>query len=190
VDTSPTGVTVAGPTAGSLSPGQTGAKPRLLDQVRSILRARHYSVRTEKAYVGWIRRFIVYHGKRHPADMGEVEIGAFVSSLATGWHVSAILFLYPDVLGRTLTRIPGLVHAKRPVRLPVVLSRAEVTALLGQLHGVPKLMAGLMYGSGLRVLECAELRVKDLNCDRGEIRVRDGKGRKDRRCCPSGCGSR
>jgi integrase len=148
-------------------------KARFCGSQRSLAtRARHYSTRTEKTYVGWSRRFIVYHGKRHPADMGDVEIAAFVSSLATERHasastqnqaLSAVLFLYRDVLGRTLTRIPGLVHAKRPVRLPVVLSRAEVAALLGQLRGVPKLMAGLMYGSGLRVRECTELRVKDLN---------------------------
>jgi integron integrase len=188
VDSSTTGDRRAERTGRSAPAGQTAAKPRLLDRVRSVLRTRHYSSRTEKAYLGWIRRFIVFHGKRHPDDMGEAEIGAFVSSLAArrvsastqNQALSAVLFLYREVLGRTLTPIPGLVHAKRPVRLPVVLSRAEVTALLARLDGVPRLMAGLMYGSGLRVRECAELRVKDLNFDRGEIRVRDGKGRKDR----------
>ena len=151
-------------------------KPRFLDGVRSIVPARHYSSRTEKAYVGWIRRFIVFHGKRHPSDIGEEEVAAFVAALAGRWHVSAstqnqalsaLLFLYRDVLGRTLAPIPGLVHAKRPIRLPVVLSRGEVAALLGRLHGVPHLMASLMYGSGLRVLECAQLRVKDIQLRSG-----------------------
>jgi integron integrase len=121
--------------------------------------------------------------------MGENEVAAFVSALADQRRVSAstqnqalsaLLFLYRNVLGRPLTDVPGLVHAKRPERLPVVLSRGEVASLLGRLHGVPLLMASLMYGSGLRVLECAQLRVKDVSFDRGEIRVRDGKGRKDR----------
>lgn len=175
--------------ATSQTAGRVVEKPRFLDGVRSIIRARHYSSRTEKAYIGWIRRFIVFHGKRHPSDMGEGEVAAFVSALASRRHVSAstqnqalsaLLFLYRDVLGRPLATLPGLVHAKRPVRLPVVLSRGEVAALLGRLRGVPHLMASLMYGSGLRVLECAQLRVKDVSFDRGEIRIRDGKGRKDR----------
>lgn len=175
--------------AAASEPGEAIAKPRLLDQVRSILRARHYSPRTEKAYAGWIRRFIVFHGKRHPLGMGEVEVASYLSNLAVQRHVSAstqnqalsaLLFLYNEVLGKTLTPIPGLVHAQRPVRVPLVLSRAAVATLLDRLHGVPKLMASLMYGSGLRVLECAQLRVKDVDFDRGEILVRDGKGRKDR----------
>ncbi|MGQ0732272.1 MAG: integron integrase, partial [Acidobacteriota bacterium] len=121
--------------------------------------------------------------------MAEGEVAAFVSALAARRHVSAstqnqalsaLLFLYRDVLGRPLAPLPGLVHAKRPVRLPVVLSRGEVTALFGRLQGVPHLMASLMYGSGLRVAECAQVRIKDVSFDRGEIRIRDGKGRKDR----------
>jgi integron integrase len=147
------------------------------------------SPRTEDAYVAWIRRFILYHGKRHPNEMGEPEISSFLSHLATDQHVAAstqnqalaaILFLYQHVLERELDWLAGVVHAKRPDRLPVVLSRDEVKALLDQMEGVTALMATLLYGSGLRVLECAELRVKDLDFDRHELTVRDGKGRKDR----------
>ena len=153
------------------------------------LRARHYSPRTEKAYVGWIRRFIVFHGKRHPDGMGEPEISRFLSSLASDRRVaastqnqalSALLFLYGEVLGRDLAPLDRLVRAQRPVRVPVVLTRAEVAAVLGRLAGDCRLMASLMYGSGLRLLECAELRVKDVDLERLELTVRDGKGRKDR----------
>lgn len=164
-------------------------KPRLLDQVRQALRIRHYSPRTEKSYVRWIVRFIVFHGKRHPREMSGPEIERFLTDLATRGRVSAstqnqalcaLLFLYQEVLGQKLDDLKGIVRAKRPARLPVVLSRDEVAALLGHLHGTTWLMASLLYGSGLRLLECCRLRVKDLDFQRCEITVRDGKGQKDR----------
>lgn len=162
--------------------------PRLLDRVREAVRLRHYSRRTGQAYVAWIRRFIIFHGKRHPRELGEREVTAFVSSLATrgvsastqNQALSAVLFLFEVVLGQRLGWMNDIVRAQRPVRLPVVLSRGEVALLLSQLRGSVWLMASLMYGAGLRLLECAELRVKDLNFDRGELTVRDGKGGKDR----------
>jgi integron integrase len=149
---------------------------------------RHYSHRTEQAYVGWIRRFIVFHGKRHPRELGEREVTAFVSSLAArgvsastqNQALSAILFLFAAVLGQRLAWMNEIVRAQRPVRLPVVLSRDEVSLLLSRLRGPVWLMASLMYGAGLRLLECVELRVKDINFDRGELTIRDGKGGKDR----------
>ncbi len=165
-------------------------EPRLLDQVHIAIRARHFSWRTEKAYIGWIKRFIIFHGKRHPATLGEAEVTAFLSTLATRDRVSsstqnqalsAIIFLYRVVLGKELEWLDGVVRAKRSVRLPVVLTRDEVRAILGELRGTPWLMVSLMYGAGLRLLECARLRVKDVDFARGEITVRDGKGRKDRR---------
>jgi integron integrase len=163
--------------------------PRLLDRVRAAIRARHYSRRTEAAYTHWVRKFVLFHGKRHPADMGEAEITVFLTHLAVRARVSAstqnqalsaLLFLYRDVLRRDLEWLDGIVRAKRPARLPVVLSRREVVALLSGLRGTPWLMASLLYGSGLRLLECCQLRVKDVDFDRCEITVRDGKGRKDR----------
>jgi len=161
---------------------------RLLDRVRQEIRVRHYSRRTEQAYVAWIRRFIVFHGTRHPRELGEPDVTAFVSSLAErgvsastqNQALSAILFLFEVVVGQRLGWMNDIVRAQRPVRLPVVLSRDEVTALLSQLRGPVWLMASLMYGAGLRLLECAELRVKDVNFDRGELMIRDGKGGKDR----------
>jgi integron integrase len=164
-------------------------KPRLLDRVRQAIRARHYSRSTEKAYVSWIRRFIVFHGKKHPAEMGEREVAQFLTSLASKARVSAstqnqalaaILFLYRDVLDQKLELIQGVVRAKERIRLPVVLTRREVAAILGRLRGTVWLMASLMYGSGLRLMECCRLRVKDLDLSRREITVRDGKGQKDR----------
>ena len=162
--------------------------PKLLDRVRSAIRLRHYSPRTETAYVGWIRRFIVFHGKRHPQELGEPEVTAFISDLAhrgvsastQNQALSAVLFLYEVVLGQRVDWMARIVRAQRPVRLPVVLSRSEVASLLSRLHGPVCLMGSLLYGAGLRLLECAELRVKDLNFDRGELLVRDGKGGKDR----------
>lgn len=171
------------------TPGdQGGSPPRLLDRVRQEIRLRHYSQRTEQAYVGWIRRFIVFNGKRHPRELGESDVTAFLSSLARGGvsastqnqALSAVLFLFEVVLGRRLAWMDGIVRAQRPVRLPVVLSREEVAALLSRLRGPVWLMASLLYGAGLRLLECAELRVKDLHFDRGDLIVRDGKGGKDR----------
>jgi len=165
------------------------AAPRLLDRVRAASRLRHLSRRTEKAYVAWIRRFILFHGKRHPAEMGEAEITAFLSMLATERHVSAstqnqalgaLLFLYRVVLDRNVPWLGDLVRAKRPGRLPVVLSRDEVVLLLRAMHGVSRLMGVILYGGGLRLLECAQLRVKDVDFDRRQLVVRAGKGDRDR----------
>jgi integron integrase len=162
---------------------------KLLDRVRAALRAHHYSLRTEEAYVGWIRRFVVFHGKRHPAGMGEPEINAFLSSLATDGRVaastqnqalSALLFLYRNVLEKPFPEMTALVRARRPSRLPVVLTRDEVRRVLAGLGGEPRLVATLLYGSGLRLMEALRLRVKDLDVSRNEILVRDGKGQKDR----------
>jgi integron integrase len=164
--------------------------PRLLDRVREVLRARHYSRRTEEAYLLWIRRFIRFHGKRHPDQMGAEEITRFVSSLALGARISAstqnqalsaVLFLYRDVLRHDVAWLDGIVRAKSSPRLPVVLSRDEVRAVLDRLDGPVWLMAGLLYGAGLRLLECARLRVKDVDFARNEITVREGKGGRDRR---------
>lgn len=164
--------------------------PRLLDRVRAALRARHYSYRTEQAYVGWIRRFIVFNGKRHPRDMGDVEINTFLSHLATEGHVAAstqnqalaaLLFLYQDVLGMRVPWLECLVRARKPARLPVVLSRDEVKRLLAGVQGTPNLICRLLYGTGMRLLEGLRLRVKDVDFERNEIIVREGKGDKDRR---------
>jgi integron integrase len=153
------------------------------------VRARHYSPRTEKAYVMWVRRFVLFHAKRHPSAMGGAEVTAFLSHLASSRRVSAstqnqalsaLLFLYRQVLGQELEWMEGIVRAKRPVRVPVVLTRDEVRAVLAEIHGTPWLMASLLYGAGLRLLECCRLRVKDVDFERNEITVRDGKGRKDR----------
>jgi integron integrase len=163
--------------------------PKLLELVRMTIRSRHYSRRTEKSYVGWIKRFILFHGKKHPREMGEDEITAFLSHLATkrcvsastqNQALSAILFLYREVLKIDLDWPEGFVRAQRPRRLPTVLTRDEVRAILDRMHGTPWLMASLLYGAGLRLLECARLRVKDIEFVRMEIVVRDGKGRKDR----------
>ena len=171
-----------------LEAGAGPPKPRLLDRVRQAIRARRYSPRTEKAYVTWIRRFINFFDMRHPDQMGESEISAYISYLATqrklsastqGQALSALLFLYRQVLRRKL-ELMEIARAKRPVRRPVVLSTKEVEAILGRLHGTTWLMASLMYGSGLRVLECCRLRVKDIDFQRKELTVRDGKGEKDR----------
>jgi integron integrase len=170
------------------TPSVAGA-PRLLDRVREALRARHYSRKTEKAYVAWIRRFILFHGKRHPRDMGAADVTRYLSSLATAGRVaastqnqalSALLFLYREVLHVEMPWLDDIVRARRPVRLPEVLTRDEVRAIIRQLHGNPRLMAILLYGSGLRLLECARLRVKDLDLARHQITVRGGKGDKDR----------
>src|SRR5712691_437499 len=162
--------------------------PKLLDRVREAIRTRHYSRRTEKAYVTWIRRFIVFHEKRHPSQMAAPEVTAFLASLAArgvsastqNQALSAILFLYGAVLGQQLEWMNDIVRAQRPARLPVVLSREEVAALLSRLRGPVWLMASLMYGAGLRLMECVELRIKDVSFDRGELAVRDGKGGKER----------
>jgi integron integrase len=163
--------------------------PRLLDRVREAIRLRHYSRRTERAYVAWIRRYILFHGKRHPADMGAEEVSSFLSSLAVESRVSAstqnqalgaLLFLYGPVLGLDLPWLDDLVRARRPQRLPAVLSRDEIRTVLLALQGTHRLMVVLLYGAGLRLLECVRLRVKDVDFDANQIIVRSGKGRKDR----------
>lgn len=161
----------------------------LLDQVRQAIRKRHYSHKTEEAYVGWIKRFILFHNKRSPVEMGEKEIGQYLSFLATDSCVSAstqnqalngILFLYHEVLGKDIGYVDGVVRAKRSRRLPVVLTREEVKALLSQLDGTERLMATLLYGAGLRLMECCRLRVKDIDFAQNQIVIRAGKGNKDR----------
>ncbi|MGA8260028.1 MAG: integron integrase [Arenicellales bacterium] len=163
--------------------------PRLLEQVRRELRTRHYSFRTEKSYTGWIKRFILFHRKRHPRDMGGPEVEAFLSHLAVDRNVAAatqnqalnaILFLYREVLGIDLPWLANVRRAKKPRRLPTVLTRDEVRAVLAQLDGTPWMIASLLYGAGLRLTECLRLRVKDVDFAMRTITVRDGKGAKDR----------
>ncbi|MDP9191378.1 MAG: integron integrase [Acidobacteriota bacterium] len=164
--------------------------PRLLDRVREAIRTRHYSRRTEEAYVGWIRRFILHHNKKHPAAMGADEVNAFLSHLAVAGNVSAstqaqalsaLVFLYRHVLDDPLPWLDEIVRATRPARLPVVLSRGEVGALLARLHGTERLVASVLYGGGLRLLEALRLRVKDIDFAANLLVVRQGKGDKDRR---------
>ena len=185
-------IPLARPVPGQSSGARAAAgpePPRLLDRVRAILRARHYSPRTEESYVAWIRRFIIFHGRRHPAELGEPEVIRFLSGLATERHVSAstqnqalaaLLFLYQVVLERQIGWLEGVVHAKRPERLPVVLSRGETTAVLADMKGVEQLCASLIYGAGLRLLEALQLRVKEVDFAGQQLIIRDGKGRKDR----------
>ena len=163
--------------------------PKLLEQLRQSLRVHHYSGRTERAYVGWVRRYVRFHGLRHPRELGGDEIRAFLTALAVRGQLSAssqtqalnaLVFLYRKVLRREPPDLGQLVRAKQPVRLPVVLTREEVRALLGRLEGVPRVVSTLLYGSGLRLLEALELRVKDVDFAGGEIRVRRAKGAKDR----------
>ena len=161
----------ASPFERSQQPQGGAPKPKLLDQVRQAIRARHYSKRTEKSYVDWIKRFIFFHGKRHPLEMGESEINQFLTDLAVNKKVSAstqnqalsaILFLYQHVLKKELQWITPAVRAKKPERLPVVLTDQEVKAILDRMKGPPKLIACLLYGSGLRLFECLQLRFKDV----------------------------
>jgi integron integrase len=164
--------------------------PRLLDRVRQAIRLLHYSPRTEKAYVYWTRRFVFHYGcARHPADMGGDEVRCFLSHLAVNEHVSAstqnqalcaLVFLYRRVLGRDLEALDSLERAKAPRRVPVVLTRAEVRTVLDQMSGTPRLVCWLLYGTGLRLMECLSLRVKDVDFERYELTVHDGKGAKDR----------
>ncbi|HMP39229.1 MAG TPA: integron integrase [Roseiflexaceae bacterium] len=163
--------------------------PKLLDYAREVLRARHYAYRTEQSYIDWMRRFILFHQKRHPRDMGRPEIEAFLIHLATVQHVaastqnqarSAILFLYRYVLEIPIEVPVSVLTARTPRRLPAVFTRAEVRAVLAYLHGPYLLMAQLLYGSGLRLLECLRLRVKDLDFTHRQLMVRDGKGEQDR----------
>lgn len=162
---------------------------KLLDQVRDRVRALHYSIRTEDAYTGWIKKYILYHGKRHPDEMGAAELEAFLTHLAVERTVaastqnqarSAILFLYGEVLGRPIEELGRVAPAKRPERMPVVLTREEVRAVLAQLDGTDALVAKLLYGSGMRLLEGLRLRVKDVDFGQRHLVVRDGKGQKDR----------
>jgi len=161
-----------------------------MEQVRAEIRARHYSRRTEAAYVHWIRRFIVFHGRRHPRSLGAPEISAFVTWLAVEQRVaastqnqalSAVLFLYRHVMRQEVGAVELLPRARMPSKVPVVLTVAEVRQVLDALTGVPRIVAMLLYGAGVRLQECLELRVKDLDFERGEITVRRGKGQKDRR---------
>jgi len=163
--------------------------PRLLDQVREVIRIKRYSIRTEEAYVQWIKRFILFHGKRHPREMGPEEIRQFLTHLAMTRRVaastqnqalSAILFLYKSVLQQDIGWVDEIVWAKKPKRLPVVLTREEVKAVLQRLSGQTWLMASLLYGAGLRLNECLRLRVKDVDVSYHQITVRDGKGAQDR----------
>ncbi|WP_374321034.1 integron integrase [Pseudoxanthomonas kaohsiungensis] len=172
----------------SSGPG-AGREPRLLEQVRGRMRLKHYSLRTEQAYLYWIRRYIRAWLPRHPRELDGAAVEAFLTRLATRDHVaastqnqalSALLFLYREVLGVDLPWMENVVRARRPQRLPVVLSRAQVASLLQKLAGREALMAGLLYGSGLRLMECVRLRVKDVGLERNELVVRDGKGGKDR----------
>lgn len=163
--------------------------PKLLDRVRTSLRARHYSKRTEEAYLLWIRKFILYHEKRHPSSMGAAEVNAFLTHLAVDDHVAAatqnqalaaLLFLYRHVLEDPLPWMHEIIRAQQPARLPVVLTVDEVRSILARLEGTPHIVGQLLYGSGMRLLECLTLRVKDLDFDRRQITIRDPKGRRDR----------
>ena len=178
--------TVASQRAGQILPA-TG--PRLLDRLRQALRSRHYSRRTEQTYCQWVKRYIYFHNVRHPAEMAEPEINVFLTNLAVKEKVSAstqnqalsaLLFLYRHVLGHKIGDLGEVIRARKTRRLPVVMTRDEVKAVLGCLTGDKRLMASLMYGAGLRLMECLRLRVQDIDFARNEITVRDGKGAKDR----------
>src|SRR6266567_8802248 len=168
---------------------QSKPNPKLIDQVRNVMRFKHYSLRTERTYWDWIERFIRFHGMRHPREMGEAEVGTFLTHLARDGRVaastqnqalSALLFLYKEVLKQEIGWQEGVERAKRPARMPVVLTHDEVHKIFAHLHGTLRLMAGLLYGSGLRLMECVRLRVKDVDLGYLRITVRDGKGGKDR----------
>jgi integron integrase len=165
------------------------SRPRLLSQVHDAIRRKYYSRRTEEAYVHWIKRYIYFNGKRHPAGLGDAEVTAFLNHLAVDRKVaagtqnqalSALLFLYREVLGSDLPWLDGVQRVTRPPRMPTVLARGEVERLLDHVQGSRWLMASLLYGSGLRVMECLRLRVKDLDFNYRQVLVRDGKGEKDR----------
>lgn len=176
-------------TATLLDALEAPAKPRLLDQLRASIRTKHYSLRTEKTYIYWVRYYIHWHGMRHPRDMGGAEIKAFLSMLANARNVSAstqnqalaaLLYLYKNVLDMDLPWIDGIERAKRAPRLPVVLTQAEVGRVLAHTTGTPGLIIRLLYGTGMRLMEAMRLRVKDVEFDQRIILVRDGKGGKDR----------
>src|SRR5512134_1633971 len=162
---------------------------KLLEKVRQALRVKHYSLRTEAAYVQWIKRFLRFHDLRHPAELGEPEVASFLSDLAVrarsvvgtqNQAFVALLFFYRDVLGRSLGPVVPSVRARETPRLPVVRTRAEIATVLKEIVGPSRVVAGLLYGSGLRLLECLQLRVKDVDLERREVRVRRGKGARDR----------
>jgi integron integrase len=164
-------------------------EPKLLDQVRGKIRLKHYSIRTEQAYTDWIKRFILHFGKKHPRDMGAAEVGQFLTHLAVNGRVSAstqnqakcaLLFLYKEVLAIELPWLGNVEQAKVPKRLPVVLTRDEIQAILSRLTGTQWLIASLLYGTGMRIMECLRLRVQDVDIKRSEILIRNGKGSKDR----------
>jgi len=173
----------------SPSNAAVASSPKLLDRVRWHLRVKHYSIRTEQAYVDWIRRYILFHRKRHPTEMGEREITAFLTHLAVEKHVAAstqnqafaaLLFLYQQVLERKLDFIDNVERVKRPAKLPVVFTPTEARAVLAHLKGDYRLMTELLYGSGLRLMECLRLRIKDIDFGYNRITVRDAKGLRDR----------
>jgi integron integrase len=170
-------------------PENSPQPPKLLEQLRNRVRFKHYSLATERQYVHWVKRFILFHNKRHPNEMGSAEVEAFLTHLAVDGHVSAstqnqalsaLLFLYREVLEQDLPWMQDVVRAKRPARLPVVLTQTEVAEVLERMQGVHGLMARLLYGTGMRLMEVVRLRVKDVDFERLEIVVRDGKGGKDR----------
>lgn len=165
------------------------SKPKLLDQVREVIRLKHFSIRTEETYIHWIKRFIIFHKKRHPLEMGEQEIREFLSNLATQLNVAratqnlalqSILFLYREVLHREITHIDNIERAKKEAKVPIVFTRDEVTQILSNMKSTPYLMASLLYGAGLRLMECIRLRVKDIDFNSNYILIREGKGEKDR----------
>lgn len=164
-------------------------KSPFLEKIRHLMRVQHYAIRTEQAYIDWIRRFILYHGKRHPDEMGETEVSEFLTYLAVnrgvspatqGQALNALVFLYRKILNRPLNQIEGIVRSKKKTKIPVVLSQSEVASLLAGLEGVHWLAGCLLYGSGLRLMECIRLRVKDIDFDRLSVTVFCGKGGKDR----------
>ena len=170
-------------------PAPNSNKPKLLDQVREKLRVKHYSYQTEKAYVTWIKRFIIFHGKKHPLELDDQAINKYLSYLAVKQKVAsstqnqalcAILFLYKQVLQKDIGYVENIEWAKKPKRVPVILTREEVKNLLCNLPHVPRMMAGLLYGAGLRLRECLQLRVKDVDFGYKQITIHDGKGAKDR----------
>jgi len=167
----------------------TKSPRKFLDQVSDLLRLKHYSIRTEASYISWIKRYILYHNKRHPKDMGKKEVEAFLTHLAVDLNVAsstqnqafnALLFLYREFLKIDLGDKINAVRAKKPRRLPTVMTEAETSRVIGAMTGVHKLMAMLLYGSGLRTMECIRLRVKDIGFEENQLFVRDGKGEKDR----------
>jgi integrase len=173
----------------TLQPPVSAGEPKLLDQVRDVCRFRHYSIRTEQGYADWIKRYIFFHGKRHPKDLTAAHVRDFLTHLAVKGKVtastqnqafSALLFLYQQVLQQEIGLIEDVERAKTPKRVPVVFTREEARAVLAQLTGTIRLMADLLYGSGLRLMECLRLRVKDIDFGYAQITVRDGKGAKDR----------